>query len=138
MLRLNLGNMRPFGLDARPEIVDAVAHNLEDGQAYSDSRGIPVAREAVAEHYRRCGVDAISSEDVFLGNGVSELITLVLQAMVNPGDEILDPAPDYPTWTGAVEPHRRSARAISRTRTTAGTVAGRHRVQVTPAPPRSC
>ena len=102
VLRLNLGNMRPFGLDARPEIVDAVAHNLEDGQAYSDSRGIPVAREAVAEHYRRCGVDAICPDDVFLGNGVSELITLVLQAMVNPGDEILVPAPDYPTWTGAV------------------------------------
>lgn len=102
ILRLNLGNMRPFGLDARPEIAEAVARDLGDGQAYSDSRGIPVAREAVAEHYRRCGIDQISAEDVFLGNGVSELITLVLQALVNPGDEILVPAPDYPTWTGAV------------------------------------
>ncbi|NLD85434.1 MAG: pyridoxal phosphate-dependent aminotransferase [Actinomycetales bacterium] len=102
ILRLNLGNMRPFGLQARPEIVDAVARELDAGQAYSDSRGIPVAREAVAEHYRRCGIDLFSPENVFLGNGVSELITLTLQAMVNPGDEILVPAPDYPTWTGAV------------------------------------
>ncbi|MBM7231518.1 aminotransferase [Dietzia sp. HMSC21D01] len=102
VLRLNLGNMRPFGLDARPELVDAVARSLEDGQAYSDSRGIPAAREAVADYYRRCGVRGVSPADVFCGNGVSELITLVLQAMVDPGDEILVPAPDYPTWTGAV------------------------------------
>ncbi|WP_248491522.1 pyridoxal phosphate-dependent aminotransferase [Tsukamurella sp. PLM1] len=102
VLRLNLGNLRPFGLDARDEIVGAVAANLGAAQAYSDSRGIPSAREAVAGHYRRrAGLD-ISAEDVFLGNGVSELITLTLQALVNPGDEILVPAPDYPTWTGAV------------------------------------
>ncbi|GAA4680412.1 pyridoxal phosphate-dependent aminotransferase [Gordonia humi] len=102
VLRLNLGNMRPFGLQARPEIVEAVATGLDDAQAYSDSRGIRPAREAVADHYRRLGVDGVSGDDVFLGNGVSELITLTLQALVNPGDEILVPAPDYPTWTGAV------------------------------------
>lgn len=102
VLRLNLGNMRPFGLDARPEIVAAVAANLGAAQAYSDSRGIPAAREAVAEHYRRREVAEVSADEVFLGNGVSELITLVLQALVDPGDEILVPAPDYPTWTGAV------------------------------------
>ncbi|MEZ5209940.1 pyridoxal phosphate-dependent aminotransferase [Gordonia sp. (in: high G+C Gram-positive bacteria)] len=102
VLRLNLGNMRPFGLDARPEIVTAVAAGLGAAQAYSDSRGIPAAREAVADHYRRRGVADVSAGEVFLGNGVSELITLVLQAMVDPGDEILVPAPDYPTWTGAV------------------------------------
>ena len=102
VLRLNLGNMRPFGLEARPEIVDAVAAGLNAAQAYSDSRGIPVAREAVAEHYRRQGIEGVRADTVFLGNGVSELITLTLQALVNPGDEILVPAPDYPTWTGAV------------------------------------
>ncbi|WOC13067.1 pyridoxal phosphate-dependent aminotransferase [Gordonia sp. MP11Mi] len=102
VLRLNLGNMHPFGLEARPEIVDAVAAGLAPAQAYSDSRGIPEAREAVAEHYRRCRINEVSAENVFLGNGVSELITLTLQALVNPGDEILVPAPDYPTWTGAV------------------------------------
>ncbi|MEJ9077601.1 aminotransferase class I/II-fold pyridoxal phosphate-dependent enzyme [Gordonia malaquae] len=102
VLRLNLGNMRPFGLEARPEIVDAVAAGLNRAQAYSDSRGIPEAREAVAAHYRKHVGDTVSADDVFLGNGVSELITLTLQALVNPGDEILVPAPDYPTWTGAV------------------------------------
>ncbi|HJC28635.1 MAG TPA: pyridoxal phosphate-dependent aminotransferase [Candidatus Dietzia intestinipullorum] len=102
VLRLNLGNMYPFGLEARTEIVDAVDRDLVSAQAYSDSRGIPAAREAVAGHYRRCGVEQITADDVFLGNGVSELITLVLQAFVDPGDEILVPAPDYPTWTGAV------------------------------------
>ncbi|GEE04058.1 aminotransferase [Gordonia spumicola] len=102
VLRLNLGNMRPFGLEADPEIVAAVTAGLDAAQAYSDSRGLPQAREAVADHYRRQGVGAVSSDDVFLGNGVSELITLTLQALVNPGDEILVPAPDYPTWTGAV------------------------------------
>src|SRR5699024_4836105 len=101
VLRLNLGNMYPFGLEARTEIVDAVDRDLVSAQAYSDSRGIPAAREAVAGHYRRCGVEQITADDVFLGNGVSELITLVLQAFVDPGDEILVPAPDYPTWTGA-------------------------------------
>ncbi|MBD0023104.1 aminotransferase class I/II-fold pyridoxal phosphate-dependent enzyme [Gordonia pseudamarae] len=102
VLRLNLGNMRPFGLVARPEIVDAVAANLDTAQAYSDSRGIPAARQAVAEHYLGRGIDGVRADNVFLGNGVSELITLTLQALVNPGDEILVPAPDYPTWTGAV------------------------------------
>ncbi|QGW26333.1 MULTISPECIES: pyridoxal phosphate-dependent aminotransferase [unclassified Dietzia] len=102
VLRLNLGNMYPFGLEARPEIVEAVSRDLGSGQAYSDSRGIPEARAAVADHYRRCGVAGLRAEDVFLGNGVSELITLVLQALIDPGDEILLPAPDYPTWTGAV------------------------------------
>ena len=102
VLRLNLGNMYPFGLHAREEIVDAVVRDIRPAEAYSDSRGILPAREAVAEHYRRCVVDGIGADQVFLGNGVSELITLVLQALVDPGDEILVPAPDYPTWTGAV------------------------------------
>ena len=102
ILRLNLGNMHPFGLEARPEITEAVARDLGSGQAYSDSRGIPAARRAVAEHYRRVGVPGITPEEVFLGNGVSELIMLVLQALIDPGDEVLVPAPDYPTWTGAV------------------------------------
>lgn len=102
ILRLNLGNMYPFGLEARPEIVDAVARSIESAEAYTDSRGIPEAREAVAAHYDAVGVPGASAENVFLGNGVSELITLSLQAMIDPGDEVLLPAPDYPTWTGAV------------------------------------
>ena len=102
ILRLNLGNMYPFGLTARQDIVDAVTASIEPAEAYSDSRGIAPARQAVADYYASCGLPAIDVENIFLGNGVSELITLALQAIVDPGDEILVPAPDYPTWTGAV------------------------------------
>ena len=102
ILRLNLGNMYPFGLTARQDIVDAVTTSIEPAEAYSDSKGIEPARRAVAEYYASCGIPDIDVDHIFLGNGVSELITLALQAIVNPGDEILVPAPDYPTWTGAV------------------------------------
>ncbi|WP_333618738.1 aminotransferase class I/II-fold pyridoxal phosphate-dependent enzyme [Dietzia sp.] len=103
ILRLNLGNMYPFGLEARGDIVAAVTDSIEPAEAYSDSKGILAARQAVAAHYESVGVrPGIDPENVFLGNGVSELITLALQAIVDPGDEILVPAPDYPTWTGAV------------------------------------
>ena len=102
VLRLNLGNMRPFGFAADPVIVDAVSRSLAEAEAYSDSRGLPAAREAVARHYRGVGVADARAEHVYLGNGVSELIGLAMQALVDPGDEILVPAPDYPTWTAAV------------------------------------
>ena len=103
ILRLNLGNMYPFGLTARTDIVDAVTQSIEPAEAYSDSKGILPARRAVAEYYTQVGLPTpVDVDHIFLGNGVSELITLALQAIVNPGDEILIPAPDYPTWTGAV------------------------------------
>lgn len=103
ILRLNLGNMYPFGLTARRDIVDAVTASIEPAEAYSDSKGILPARRAVSDYYTGIGVQTpIDVDHIFLGNGVSELITLALQAIVNPGDEILIPAPDYPTWTGAV------------------------------------
>src|SRR5699024_2699113 len=76
VLRLNLGNMYPFGLEARTEIVDAVDRDLVSAQAYSDSRGIPAAREAVAGHYRRCGAEQLTADDGLLGNGVTEPIQL--------------------------------------------------------------
>jgi alanine-synthesizing transaminase len=75
---------------------------LPRAQGYSDSRGILPAREAVAEHYTKLGVEAVAPDDVLIGNGVSELISLVLQALISPGDEILIPAPDYPLWTAQV------------------------------------
>src|SRR4029077_741481 len=68
----------------------------------SDARGIAPAREAVAAYYDRIGVEGVTADDVFLGNGVSELIVMSLQALLNPGDEVLVPSPDYPLWTGAV------------------------------------
>lgn len=102
ILKLNIGNPAPFGFEAPPEIVAALREALPHAQGYTDSRGILPAREAVAEHYSRIGVSAVTPADVFLGNGVSELISLVLQALVSRGDEILVPSPDYPLWTAQV------------------------------------
>lgn len=102
ILRLNIGNPAPFGFEAPPEIVEAVQRALPNAQGYSDSRGIASAREAVAAHYSALGVADVDATDVLIGNGVSELISLVLQALVSPGDEILVPAPDYPLWTAQV------------------------------------
>lgn len=102
ILRLNIGNPAPFGFEAPPELVEAVVRALPYAQGYSDSRGILAAREAVAQHYTAAGIENVNAEDVLIGNGVSELISLVLQALVSPGDEILVPAPDYPLWTAQV------------------------------------
>ena len=102
ILKLNIGNPAPFGFEAPPEIVDAMRDALPHAQGYTDSRGILPAREAVAEHYTGIGVAGVTPDNVFLGNGVSELISLVLQALVSRGDEILVPAPDYPLWTAQV------------------------------------
>jgi len=85
-----------------PEIVEALCQALPGAQGYSDSRGILPAREAVARHYTELGIANVGPEDVLIGNGVSELISLVLQALVSPGDEILVPSPDYPLWTAQV------------------------------------
>lgn len=102
ILKLNIGNPAPFGFEAPPEIVDALREALPIAQGYSDSRGILPAREAVARHYQDLGVASVTADDVLIGNGVSELISLVLQALVSPGDEILVPSPDYPLWTAQV------------------------------------
>jgi alanine-synthesizing transaminase len=102
ILKLNIGNPAPFGFEAPPELVDALSRSLGDAQGYSDSRGVLVARESVANYYTELGLTHITPDDVLLGNGVSELISLVLQALVSPGDEILVPAPDYPLWTAQV------------------------------------
>ena len=102
ILKLNIGNPAPFGFEA-PEAIQAsmVAH-LPEAQGYSDGRGIYSARTAVANYYQGKGLKDVSVDDVWIGNGVSELISLVLQALVNNDDEILVPAPDYPLWTAAV------------------------------------
>ena len=102
ILKLNIGNPAPFGFAAPEAIVADMVHNLSQAQGYSDSRGIYSARTAVAQHYQGRGLTDTSNDDVFIGNGVSELITLVLQAFLDDGNEILVPAPDYPLWTGAV------------------------------------
>ena len=100
--KLNIGDPAPFGFEAPAEVVRDVVANLSRGQGYGESQGLAVAREAITRHYRARGVAQARSEDVFLGNGVSELITMALQGLLNAGDEVLIPAPDYPLWTAAV------------------------------------
>lgn len=100
ILKLNLGNPALFGFDAPAEILQDVIAALPTAQGYSDSRGIQSARRAVVHHYQlQEGFPAITVDDVWLGNGVSELIQIALQALVNNGDEVLIPIPDYPLWT---------------------------------------
>ena len=100
ILKLNIGNSAPFGFSAPDEILVDVIRNLPDAEGYSDSQGILSARTAIVQHYQARGLDTVHVDDVWLGNGVSELITMTLQALLNDGDEVLIPAPDYPLWTG--------------------------------------
>jgi alanine-synthesizing transaminase len=102
ILKLNLGNPAPFGLTAPDAVLSDVVHSIGDAQGYSDARGIYPARLAVARSYQARGVNEVGPDDVFLGNGVSELIVMALQGLLDPGDEVLIPSPDYPLWTGAV------------------------------------
>jgi len=102
ILKLNIGNPAPFGFEAPEAIVADMVHHLPEAQGYSDSRGIYSARTAVAQYYQSKGLVDTDVEDVFIGNGVSELITMVLQAFLDDGNEVLVPAPDYPLWTGQV------------------------------------
>ncbi|GAA4376911.1 pyridoxal phosphate-dependent aminotransferase [Paeniglutamicibacter cryotolerans] len=102
ILKLNIGNPAPFGFEAPDAILVDMIRNLPDAQGYSDSRGIFSARTAVSQYYQTRGIQTIGVDDVYLGNGVSELITLSLNALLNNGDEVLIPAPDYPLWTASV------------------------------------
>ncbi|MDV7104001.1 pyridoxal phosphate-dependent aminotransferase [Vibrio sp. TH_r3] len=102
ILKLNIGNPAPFGFDAPDEILVDVIRNLPTSQGYTDSKGIYSARKAVVQHYQRRGIRSLDVEDVYIGNGVSELIVMALQALLNNGDELLVPAPDYPLWTAGV------------------------------------
>ncbi|MGO1949337.1 MAG: pyridoxal phosphate-dependent aminotransferase [Mycobacteriaceae bacterium] len=103
VLKLNIGNPQPFGFQAPPQITAHMAEALASSHGYSDSHGIPAAVDAVIGRYAAvAGFPTLDREDVFLGNGVSELITMTCQALVDNGDEILIPAPDYPLWTAMV------------------------------------
>jgi len=100
--KLNIGNPGAFGFEAPDEILRDVIVNLPESQAYSDSKGLFTARKAVMHETQRLGIRDVDIEDIYLGNGVSELIVMAMQALLNDGDEILVPAPDYPLWTAAV------------------------------------
>src|SRR5581483_5970202 len=99
ILKLNIGNPAPFGFEAPDEILQALTRNLPTSQGYSESKGLYSARTAVEQYYQLRGIDGIGVDDIYLGNGVSELISMTLQALLNDGDEVLIPAPDYPLWT---------------------------------------
>jgi len=102
ILKLNIGNPAPFGFEAPDDIVKDVIHNLPTSQGYSDSTGIYAARVAVMQYYQQRNIKEIRVDDVYIGNGVSELIMMAMQALLNHGDEVLIPSPDYPLWTAAV------------------------------------
>lgn len=102
ILKLNIGNPKPFGFDAPDEIITDVIKNLPHSEGYSESKGIYSARKAVMQYYQQQRVHNVDVDDVYLGNGASELIHLACTGIVNTGDEVLIPSPDYPLWTGAV------------------------------------
>lgn len=101
ILKLNIGNPAPFGFDAPAEIIVDIMRNLPTAQGYCDSKGLFQARKAIVQYYQLKGIHQVDVNDVYIGNGVSELITMSMQALLNEGDEILIPSPDYPLWTAA-------------------------------------
>ena len=102
ILKLNIGNPKPFGLDAPEEIIQDVILNLPDSEGYCDSKGLFSARKAIMQYSQQKNIKDVNIEDIILGNGVSELIVMSMQGLLNSGDEVLIPSPDYPLWTGAV------------------------------------
>jgi alanine-synthesizing transaminase len=102
ILKLNIGNPAPFGFDAPDEIIADVILNLRAAQGYTASKGLFPARKAIMHECQRLNIPGVEIEDIFLGNGVSELIVMACQALLNNGDEVLVPSPDYPLWTAAV------------------------------------
>jgi alanine-synthesizing transaminase len=102
ILKLNIGNPSPFGFDAPEEIVQDMIHNVPVSQGYSDSKGLFAGRKAVMHYCQQKNIANVEIDDIYLGNGVSELIVMSMQALLNNGDEVLIPAPDYPLWTASV------------------------------------
>ena len=105
ILQLNIGNPAPFGFQAPSWILDAIRDALDDpmSQGYSESNGIVEAREAILDYHRSKGLPNLEMNHIYIGNGVSEMISLAMQGLLNDGDEILIPAPDYPLWTAAAK-----------------------------------
>ncbi|HLA33898.1 MAG TPA: pyridoxal phosphate-dependent aminotransferase [Rhodocyclaceae bacterium] len=102
IIKLNIGNLAPFGFDSPEEIQQDMIRNLPNASGYSDSKGIFSARKAVMHYSQEKRIKGVGIEDIYLGNGVSELIVMAMNALLNTGDEVLVPAPDYPLWTAAV------------------------------------
>ncbi len=102
ILKLNIGNPAPFGFRTTEELIQKMSDNLTETEGYSDSKGLQSARAAIAKYCKKKGMPNVTTEDIYTGNGVSELITLSMQGLLNCGDEILVPSPDYPLWTASV------------------------------------
>ena len=102
ILKLNIGNPAPFGFEASDEIISNVRNHLSEAQGYIDSQGLLEARQAIMEECLAQGISDVNVDDIFVGNGVSELISMSMQALLNDGDEVLIPSPDYPLWTASV------------------------------------
>jgi alanine-synthesizing transaminase len=100
--KLNIGNPAPFGFDAPAEVTQSIIGNLHHAQGYADHKGLLSAREAIKNYYTAKGIAGIHTDDISIGNGVSELILHAVQGLLNEGDEVLVPSPDYPLWTAAV------------------------------------
>ncbi|MDD3380267.1 MAG: pyridoxal phosphate-dependent aminotransferase [Rugosibacter sp.] len=102
IIKLNIGNLAPFGFDAPEEIQQDMILNLPNAAGYTDSKGIFSARKAVMHYTQQKQIKGVTIEDIYIGNGASELIVMAMNALLNTGDEVLIPAPDYPLWTAAV------------------------------------
>ncbi len=101
IIKLNIGNLAAFGFDAPEEIQQDMIRNLPNSAGYSDSKGIFGARKAVMHETQKQGISGVTLEDIYLGNGASELIVMAANALLNEGDELLLPMPDYPLWTAS-------------------------------------
>lgn len=102
ILKLNIGNPAPFGFQAPDAVIQAMTEQLTSTEGYSDSKGLLKARMAILEYCKEKNMPNVTIDDIYTGNGVSELITLSMQGLLNPGDEVLIPSPDYPLWTASV------------------------------------
>lgn len=102
VFKLNIGNPAPWGFEAPEEILRDVIHNIPQSQGYCDSKGLYSARKAVMQYCQQIGIADVDIEDIYIGNGVSELVVMALQGLINDGDEVLIPAPDFPLWSAAV------------------------------------
>ncbi|MFA7400867.1 MAG: aminotransferase class I/II-fold pyridoxal phosphate-dependent enzyme, partial [Sideroxydans sp.] len=102
IIKLNIGNLAPFGFEAPEEIQQDVILNLPNSAGYSDSKGMFAARKAIMHYCQSKKIMGVGLDDIYIGNGASELIVMAMQGLLNTGDEVLVPAPDYPLWTAAV------------------------------------
>ncbi len=102
VIKLNIGNLASFGFEVPEEIQQDVIHNLPNSSGYSDSKGLFAARKAIMHYAQQKNISGVGLEDIFIGNGASELIVMSMQGLLNTGDAVLVPTPDYPLWTAAV------------------------------------